>query len=151
MKKQLLLLSILFLLVIKTNAQSFGDSFRSVKSKVKNITTYVEGTAITCKLNSYDFESYIIFNFDEDSRLFSYMTMHYLSDNDASSFYRGLYNKYKGMFGNPNIDNERRNCSDCPKLKSKWIKGNETLTINYFSLNGEALIQVLTMRRKGTY
>ena len=152
MKKRILITSLIFILIsINSYSQEFGDSYYSVKSSVKNITSSVEGIAITCKLDLYDYESYIIFNFDEDARLYSYMVMHYVTDKEGSDLYSGYYKKYSNDFGTPLINNERKVCSDCPKIKSKWAKGSETLTINYFSLNGEALIQVMTMRRKGTY
>ena len=151
MKKNIYLLIIVLLSSNYIIAQSFGDSYYSVKSQVSNIISTVPNGNITCEFNILGAEGVKIYGFDENGKLASLITRHYSSDTEGETLYYGFYKKYNSMFGTATIDNKIEYCSDCPKLKSKWTKGSESILVTYYSLNGESLVQTMYIKKKGTY
>lgn len=151
MKKQLILFLFTIILPFIGHSQTFGDDYYSVKSKVSNIISSIPDRNITCEYNLQGIEGQKIYSFDDNGRLFSLLTRQYLSESEGETLYYGIYRKYNNLFGTALIDNEREYCNDCPKLKSKWTKNSESLILTYYSLNGESLVQMMYIRRKGTY
>ena len=151
MKKNIFLLIIILLSSNYVLSQNFGDSYNSVKLKVSNIISSVPNGNITCEYNIPGAEGVKIYGFDENGKLASLITRHYLSDVEGETLYYGFYKKYNSMFGTATIDNKREYCNDCPKLKSKWTKNSESIIVSYYSLSGESLVQTMYIRKKGTY
>jgi hypothetical protein len=151
MKKNLLILTCIIFFSQFSIAQNFGDSYYSVKSRVTNIISSIPNGNITCEYNIEGIEGQKIYGFDENGKLASLITRQYLSEADGETLYYGIYKKYNSMFGTASIDNKREYCSDCPKLKSKWKKGSESMIVTYYSLNGESLVQTMYIRKKGIF
>ena len=134
-----------------TSAQNWGDSYNSVLSRVSYIKKYTPNESITCQFNSSGIEGEKVYGFDENGKFVSLITRYYLSEQEGLLMYNTFYKKYNDLFGFPLINNIPEYCNNCKKLKSKWTRGSESLIISFYSMNGQALVQMMNIRKKGTY
>ena len=88
---------------------------------------------------------------NENGKFVSLITRYYLSEQEGLLMYNTFYKKYNDLFGFPLINNIPEYCNNCKKLKSKWTRGSESLIISFYSMNGQALVQMMNIRKKGTY
>jgi len=146
MKIKMIMIILFFNLLAKNSfAQNFGDPYQSVLRKIDGIIKRSKNEFIKYNFNVPGIEGMKIYGFNSSGELFSLITQQFLNKEDGKALYDGYYNNYRSKFGTPYINNVKRNGIDednsYVKINSKWSENKETLSVNYYTISNESLVQ----------
>ena len=151
MKTKMIMITLFILLTNSSFAQNFGDSYQSVLRKVDGIIERSENEFIKCNFNVQGIEGIKIYGFNSGGELISLITQQFLNKKDGKALYDGYYNSYRSKFGTPYIDNVKKSGTERGnsyiKINSKWSKNKENLSVNYYTVSNESLVQTHYMIR----
>ena len=151
MKTKMIMISLFILLANSSFAQNFGDSYQSVLGKVNGIIKKSHNAFIKCNLDVPGIEGTKTYGFNSRGELVSLITQQFLNKEDGKALYDAYCNNYQMKFGYAKIDGKKEKCyegNDCWKIKSKWVKNDESLMVNYYTVSGESLVQTHYLIRK---